>query len=132
MFSETELETLSEGMRQTGIRELRIDGVDGFLELVLPEAEHQASLVTGPAPTTRVSVRSLALGLFQPCGDDDGLSAVSFGSSVRAGQIIGYVADGCVRAPIEAPASGVIASDIPASGTVVGYCDILFELEAQP
>lgn len=135
MFSETELEDLIAGMRKTGIRELRVDGVDGFLELVLPEAAvetaNEASLESGLIPATRVSVKSPALGLFRPCGDGDGLAPIAPGSNVRKGQIMGYIADGCAQAPIEAPASGIIAAGGTTSGAVVGYGDIVFELEAE-
>jgi biotin carboxyl carrier protein len=130
MFTDSELETLIEAMRRSGVTELAVEQDGEALRLGLAPRPAAVAPATPPAPTQNAQVKSPAMGLLVPVGADDGLEAVACGARVIAGQILGYVADGDARFPLTATATGTLITDSPAASTLIGYGDVLFEIEA--
>ncbi|WP_417280745.1 hypothetical protein [Celeribacter sp.] len=130
MFTNSELETLIEAMRRNGVTELAVEQDEEALRLGLAPRPAAVATATPPAPTPNAKVKSPAMGLFVPAGADDGLEAVACGARVIAGQTLGYVADEEARLPLTATASGTLRTDSPAASTLIGYGDVLFEIEA--
>ena len=132
MFSETEMEQILAVMHETGVRELTVEGQDGYLRLALPSdaAVTPATPAAAPAPQT-VAVKSRGMGVFIACGQDDGLEEVEAGTVVRKGQVLGYTGDDGARLPLVAEADGTVLTAPDRDNRLVGYGDILFELEAE-
>lgn len=128
MFTEPEMDRLLDAMRANGVTWLEIAGDDALLRLSLPPstAAHSAP----PAPPALIAATSPEIGSFLPRGSDDGLAALALGQDVQAGEVIGYVTRGDIRAAVTAPVAGRIAGDLPATGTLIGYGDTIAELEA--
>lgn len=130
MFDQGEIETLIAAMRQYGVHELHVATEGAELLLALPAMPVTAT-VSPPAPQ-RFPVKSTAMGCLQAPGADDGLVAVAEGDTVGEGQILGYVKDGPALSPLVAPSSGVLRVAQGAAGRVIGFGDVVFEIEAQP
>lgn len=127
MFTEPETDRLLDAMRANGVNWLEITGDDALLRLSLAAS---IAAPTAPTPPAVIAATSPEIGSFLPRGSDDGLPALAQGDDVQAGEVIGYVTRGDIRAAVTAPVAGRIASDLPASGTLTGYGDTIAELEA--
>lgn len=130
MFTDCELEALVQAMHRTGVTELAVEQGGAALRLGLSPRPAAVAPPTPPAPLQNAQVKSPAMGRFVPVGADDGLDAVACGSRVIAGQVLGYVADGDVWRPLVATAPGRLTTDSPAASALIGYGDVLFEIEA--
>lgn len=130
MYCEAEMTRLVEAMRRTGTGLLEVEGAGDFLRLVLPEtgAEATAALPVADKPAPQ-QVKSQWLGRFAACGQDDGLTPPTAGDAVCEGQVLGYVAEEGARLPVCAPVSGTLRAVLAQDGQIVGYGDVLFELE---
>lgn len=132
MYCEADMTRLVEAMRRTGTGLLEVEGADDFLRLVLPETGAE---LCGPqeaaAKPILERVKSPGLGRFAACGQDDGLTPLTIGAAIPEGQILGYVAEGGARLPVLAPERGVLTAALAQDGQIVGYGDVLFELELE-
>ncbi|MDQ7262511.1 hypothetical protein NM680_11965 [Paracoccus sp. PS-1] len=132
MFDKQDLTRLLDAMRAHGVGTLEIEGGDMFLRLVLPAGPAPAAAAQAQPATATAAARSPDIGRFLPRGSDDGLPVLAPGDAVRTGELLGYVAQGAVRAALTAPADGTIASQIPESGTLFGHGDTVLTLETKP
>lgn len=129
MFGRDDLDHLLQAMRRSGVTSLKIEGQGQNLTLALPAT----APVAAPAkPRPALPALSPDIGQFRPRGQDDGLSAITAGDPVSAGEVLGYVATGAVLAAILAPGDGRICAPIPETGAICGYGDVLFTLEVTP
>lgn len=131
MFDDTQLERLLQAMRQSGVSLLEIEGDQGLLRLSLPLAAPQPMAAPAPATPATETARSPEIGRFLPRGGDDGLAALAPGDAVQAGETLGYVLRGSLRAAITAPRHGRIAADLPLPDAILGYGDPVFTLEVE-
>lgn len=127
MYSQTELDQLIAAMAATGTTTLAVKASGKKLRLTLPAG---AAPRPEPAPTPVAKITSPGIGLFRPCGMDDGLAALQPQAAIRPGEILGYVAQGAVLIAIRAPSAGWLAAPLPEPGQTCGHGDFLFTLEA--
>ncbi|KFB08340.1 acetyl-CoA carboxylase biotin carboxyl carrier protein [Nitratireductor basaltis] len=128
MFSDPEKSRLIQAMRRTGTTRLEIECGADVLTLGLALSAHPEA--TAPVETAPPAiVNSPALGRFVACGGDDGLTVVSPGDRVIAGQVLGYVGLDGARVQVSAPKCGVVVGECPQNDQVVGFGDPLFLLE---
>ncbi|RDD68609.1 hypothetical protein [Paracoccus versutus] len=132
MFDKQDLARLLDAMRAHGVGTLEIEGGDMFLRLALPAGPAPATAAEAKPATATAAACSPDIGTFLPRGSDDGLPAIAPGDAVRDAELLGYVAQGAVRAAVTAPADGIIASGIPAPGTLFGHGDPVLTLETRP
>lgn len=129
MFSDPEKSRLLEAMRRTGTTRLEIKRGDDVLTLGLPLTA-PAAVATPVKAVPATIVKSPAMGRFFASGGDDGLAVLCAGDPVSAGQVLGYVASGDVRAPVCAPSAGILGADGPQQNAIIGFGDPLFVVEA--
>lgn len=129
MISQVELDRIVDAMAATGVTFLEISGKTTKLRLSRDaSAPARPRTNSEPAPT-RTALHSPGIGRFQPRGGDDGLAKLDDSTFILAGEVLGYVAQGDVLIPIAAPSPGRLTETRPVEDTLVGYGDILFELE---
>lgn len=131
MFTQAELDLLIKAMRANGVTSLEVDAQDRKLKLDLAPVQSDAAQSPSSAPvTTRFALaKSPCIGHFVPRGEDDGLPSLTPASLVEAGETLGYIVQRHALALITAPAAGTVTGDIPLSGAVFGYADVVFSLE---
>ncbi|SFB10676.1 Biotin-requiring enzyme [Poseidonocella pacifica] len=127
MFSEADMARLIEVMRQTATTHLTVEGAGEYLSLGLRPAGSASARAISSAPVKMI--KSSALGVFIHCGGDDGLQKVEPGARISARQVLGYVSLDGARNPVRASEAGVLKSSTPEEGQIVGYGDVLFEME---
>lgn len=129
MLSHTDLDRLLDAMRATGTTELRVTSGSDLLELGLAPLLVRAE--GAPIPRTTLDVaRSPAIGFWQSRGLEDGLSRLSIGDSVMAGEILGYVRHALVLWPVAAPADGVLVDLGPDEDTLLGHGDPVLQIRS--
>lgn len=129
MFTQAELDRLIDAMRANAVTLLEVTGPDAELKLGLSAAADIAP--RAPKAPRRIAAHSPCIGRFVPRGAQDGLSPLGACANVQAGDTLGYIAQRQALALVVAPADGTLVADMPPpEGTVFGYGDVVFELEA--
>lgn len=134
MFSQTDLDRLIDAMRANAVTSLEVEAQGDTLKLDLAAVQSHDAPVSvvalAPSKTAQnVSAKSPCIGRFQPRGDDDGLRALVPATVVAAGDTLGYIVQKHARVLVIAPSAGAVIGDIPPTGTVFGYGDVVFQLE---
>ena len=131
MVAQEDLDRLIDAMRANGVTQLDIEGEGVAFRLALDATPPTVARAAQPR-ASKIPVKSPAIGTFVARGDDDGLTPLEEGAQTQHGEILGYIAQGMVRLPIIAPASGRLVGTQPDHGKLLGYGDVIFQLEAEP
>ena len=130
MFDRAELDRLIDAMCASRVTTLEIRRGKERLRLVRGSASLPATARPRPMPVF-VPARSPAIGAFLARGIDDGLPPLEPGAPVREREVLGYVCQGPVRTIVVAPATGVLITEAPLDGTLLGYGDTVFTTEVR-
>ncbi|WP_068411349.1 hypothetical protein [Labrenzia sp. OB1] len=129
-----DLDQLVTAMRANAVSSMIVEAPELTLRLVLPDGSTgpvNAAPPSVPEPA-RIPVRSPGIGTFSPRGLEDGLEPIAMDRAVINGEILGYVAQGSARHAVIAPVAGTLVGELPGTGRITGYGDILMTLEVRP
>ena len=131
MAAQEDLDRLVDAMIANGVTHLDVEGDGMAFRLTLGATPPAATPAAQPS-APKIPAQSMTIGTFRPRGDDDGLAPLTKGAQIKLGDVLGYVAQEAVRLPVIAPVTGRLVSTPPDQGTLLGYGDVIFELEVEP
>ncbi|MFT9256546.1 MAG: biotin/lipoyl-containing protein [Acetobacter sp.] len=131
-----QLRDITAGMRQAGVALLDYDDGQTRLLLRLAPAGSAENAVLAPATQpaqalkeTQEPVFSPDMGVFHTRHPSSGENGVAVGATVSKGQIMAFVDVGRIVLPVVAPVDGHVVTVRAVEGQVIGFHDVVFEME---
>lgn len=131
------LEALTEMLTAAGVEGLEISTPNAQLRLVIsvPETVRTSSSAVALKPTSATSgttVKAPIAGHFHLSHPSLASEAGQFPRSVIASDVIGFIRIGQILVPVLAGRTGLLTRQLAEQDALVGFGDVLFELEPQP
>ena len=127
------LAALADALTAAGVDGVEISRPAGNLRIVVSKAGGAQISLTGnaqPAPATSVAVvKAPMAGHFYPLHPSDSSETERLPRSVSSQDVIGFIRIGSVLLPIPAGRAGLLARRSVEPETLVGFGDLLFEIE---
>jgi len=127
------LAALADALTAAGVDGVEISRPGGNLRIVVSKAGGAQISLTGnaqPAPATSVAVvKAPMAGHFYPSHPSDSNETEHLPRSVSSQDVIGFIRIGSVLLPIPAGRAGLLARRSVEPETLVGFGDLLFEIE---
>ncbi|MBT9372947.1 acetyl-CoA carboxylase [Rhizobium sp. CSW-27] len=117
---------LTEALTAAGVDGLEISSASGNLRIVVSGGESHVSHGVKASSKPAV-IKAPMAGIFQPRNS----ASADLPHAVAAADVLGFLRVGDVLVPLQAGHSGVLNRRLIEPGTLVGFGDALFEIEAQ-